>query len=132
MTQPALQSILMPNREAIFKPGTMCPVRTVDNPGMTISHKCVDVTIPPCGRLMVSGSTAVQIFSMGVPAMTKMEVAPVSAMAWDGWTVNVTSRGMADAALCCVGDTFDATTVTLSISLLLMGSKAYFVISFNL
>ncbi len=53
-------------------------------------------------------------------------------LGWDGCTVNVTSRGMADAALCCVGDTFDGTTVTSSILLLLMGSKAYFVISFNL
>ena len=59
---------------------------------------------------------------MGVPAITKMDVAPVSAMECDGGTVNVTLWGMAFVAIaCCV---FDAHTVTLSISLVLMGSNA--------
>ena len=35
----------------------------------------------PFGRFMVRGSVAGRMFVMGVPAITKIDVAPVSAMA---------------------------------------------------
>jgi hypothetical protein len=48
---------------------------------MMISHMCVELTISPLGRFMVSGSIAEWMLVMGVPVITKMDVAPVSAMA---------------------------------------------------
>jgi hypothetical protein len=72
---------------------------------------------------MVRGLVVVQILSMGVPAMTNIDKAPVSAMECESGTVNVTVCGIADAALWLLGDTFDATIVTLSIALRLLGSK---------
>ena len=131
-SQPALHSTLIPKRDAIAKPGTMCPVRTFGNPGMILSHTCVDFTMPPFGRLILRGAAVVRTLFMGVPAMTNMEVAPVSAMECDVGTVNSTALGMANAAFCCFGDKLDAATVISSIRLILMGSKAYCVISFIL
>ena len=48
---------------------------------MVMSHMCVECTISPLGRFMVRGSIALRMFFMGVPAITKIDVAPVSAMA---------------------------------------------------
>ena len=70
------------------------------------------------------------MLSIGVPAITKWEVAPVSAMACDGGTVNVTSRGRAAAATFARFDKLDATTVSSSIMLQLLGSEANVEISF--
>ena len=42
---------------------------------------CVEYTILLWGRLMVRGSSAGQMLDMGVPAITKMDVAPVLAIA---------------------------------------------------
>ena len=103
-SQPALHSTLIPRRDAIAKPGTMCPVRIFGNPGMIMSHMCIDFTMPPFGRLILRGAAVVHTLFMGVPTMTNMEVAPVSAMECDVGTVNFTVLGMADAAFCCFGD----------------------------
>jgi hypothetical protein len=77
---------------------------------------------------MDRGSIAGRMFFMGVPAIIKMEVAPVSAMECDCGT-NCPFL-FAEAAIVC--RVFDVITVTSSNSLYLMGSKAYFVISFIL
>ena len=121
-SHPALQSTRMPISDAMVKFGTMCPCRTFGSPGSTMSQMCVDRTTSPFGRLMERGSLAGRTFVMGVPAITKMEVAPVSAMVCDGGTNLSSFWGMAEAAISCW--VFDVTTVTLSISLVLMGYKA--------
>jgi hypothetical protein len=51
-------------------------------------------------------------------------------MACDGGTVNVASRGRAEAATSVRFDELDATTVSSSIVLNLLGSEAYVEISF--
>jgi hypothetical protein len=79
---PVLHSTQIPMREAIDRPGTMCPVRATGRLGMFILHVCVDVTVSPLGRLIVRGTTACFTFCIGMPSITKSEVAPVSAMAW--------------------------------------------------
>ena len=83
-SHPAMQRILIPSRDAIFISGTMCPTNGCGRPGMTMSHVCVDVIRLPSGRLMLIGWRAAQMLLAGAPAMTKIEVAPVSAMAWVG------------------------------------------------
>ena len=43
-----------------------------------MSHVCVHITfLPSDGRLIVIGSNVGRIFSMGVPSMTKIDVAPM-------------------------------------------------------
>ncbi len=44
---------------------------------------CVDVTLPPSGKLIVIGLSDLRIFLTGVPFITKIDVAPVSAIACD-------------------------------------------------
>ena len=83
MVHPALHNTLMPNSNAILIPGTMCPVNTVGRPGMVMSHVCVDITLLSSGRLIVIGLMVGFIFSMGVPSITKIDVAPVSMIACD-------------------------------------------------
>ena len=64
-------------------PGTMCPVNTVGKPGIVMSQMCVDVTLLPSGKLIVIGLLALRRFLMGVPFIMKIDVAPVSAIAFD-------------------------------------------------
>jgi hypothetical protein len=80
---PALHNTLMPNSNAILIPGTMCPINTVSRPSMVMSHICVDITLLPSGRLIVIGLMVGFIFSMGMSSITKIDVAPVSAIACD-------------------------------------------------
>jgi hypothetical protein len=61
--------------------GTICPVNTVKRPGIWMSHTCVDWICFLSGKLIVRGVTASHLFSTSAPAMMKMEVEPVSAMA---------------------------------------------------
>jgi hypothetical protein len=81
MVHPALHSTLIPNKDAIFIPGTICPVNTVGRPGILMSHVCVDNTFLSSGRLIVMGCAVSCTLSIGVPSITKIEVAPVSAIA---------------------------------------------------
>jgi len=67
--------------DAIFKSGMMCPVKVIGNPGMLMSHTCVDLIFLPSGRLTVSGFNANRLFSTSTPSITNMDVAPVSATA---------------------------------------------------
>ena len=79
----------MPMRDAIVIPGTMCPVNTVERPGILMSQMCVGVTLLPSGRLIVIGSLVRRRFLTGVPFIMNIEVAPVSAMACVGAIVIV-------------------------------------------
>ena len=63
--------------------GTMCPVNVVGSPGISMSHMCVDLICLPSGRLIVSGFIAGHLFFTSAPSMTKIDVAPVSAIASD-------------------------------------------------
>ena len=63
--------------------GTMCPVNVVGSPGISMSHMCVDLICLPSGRLIVSGFIAGRLFFTSAPSMTKIDVAPVSAIASD-------------------------------------------------
>ncbi len=79
---PALHRGRIPMSDATFNDGTICPVSIVGRPGILMSQPCVDTTFLPSGKLMVSGSVAMRLLSTSAPSMMKMEVAPVSAMAW--------------------------------------------------
>ncbi len=57
------------------------PVKITGNPGIFMSHTCVDLIFLPSGRLTVSGFVANLLFSTSTPSITKMDVAPVSATA---------------------------------------------------
>ena len=46
-----------------------------------MSHMCVDLICLPSGRLIVSGFNAGRLFFTSAPSMTKIDVAPVSAIA---------------------------------------------------
>ncbi len=79
----ALHNTLIPNSDAILILGTMSPINTVGRPGMVMLHVCVDLTLLPSGRLIVIRLMVGFIFSMGMPSITKIDVAPVSAIACD-------------------------------------------------
>ncbi len=80
---PALHSTLIPIKDAMDSLGTTCPTKTVGSLGMVMSHVCVDLTLLPSGKCVVSGWIAGRRFWMGVPSITKIEVAPVSAITCD-------------------------------------------------
>ena len=122
----------MPTSEAIDKPGTICPVRIIRRPGMLMSLMCVECTISPLGRLMVRGSSAGRVLDMGVPAITKMDVAPMLAMACVSENASTLSTPFWRAeAMSLVRDLFDVITVAslLLFPLILLGSKALVKIS---
>jgi len=48
-----------------------------------MSQMCVDVTLLPSGKLIVIGLLALRRFLTGVPFIMKINVAPVSAIAFD-------------------------------------------------
>jgi hypothetical protein len=81
--QPALQSGRMPINDATARCRTMCPVKLVGRPGIFISHSCVECTLLPSGKRIVNGCKATLLFLTSTPSITKMDVAPVSAIAWD-------------------------------------------------
>ena len=80
---PASHNTLIPISDATVRLGTMWPVSTVGRPGIVMSHSCVDFTFVPSGRLMVSGCCATRLLFTGALSMTKIAVAPVSAIACD-------------------------------------------------
>jgi hypothetical protein len=82
MEHPASHSTQMPINDAIVNLGTMRPVEIVGRPGIVMSHMCVDFTLLPLGKLIVSGCDEGHKLLTGVPSMINMEVAPVSAIAW--------------------------------------------------
>ena len=62
----------------------MCPVSVTGNPGILMSHACVNLTFLLSGRLTVRDFVATRPLATSTPSITKMDVAPVSAMAWFG------------------------------------------------
>ena len=73
----ALHSTRTRIKDAIDRLGTMFPVSISGSPGIVMSPQWVDLILVPLGRLMVSGLVAIRLFSIGVPSMIKMAVAPV-------------------------------------------------------
>ncbi len=79
---PASHSTRMPINDAIVNLGTMCPVKITGRPGIVMLHMCVDFTLLPSGKLIVNGCDKGHKLLTGVLSMIKMDVAPVSAIAW--------------------------------------------------
>jgi hypothetical protein len=101
-----------------------------------MSHRCVDLTWLPSGKLIVNCFIAGQMFLTGVPSIMNMDLAPVSAIACDVaivialryWGVGVPNRYCAVATndghearcaciTCCehaVGEQYDVVIVTAS------------------
>jgi hypothetical protein len=133
--QPALHRTRMSMREAMDNPRTICPARIIGSPGITMLHRCIERTMSPFGRLMDRGSVDGQMLLMGMPAiknMENMEVAPVLAMecVFENAIALDRPRRSADAILCSL-DLFDVMAVaSLSVLLIVLGSKAYDEISF--
>ena len=94
-----------------------------------MSQTCVDNTFLLSGKLVVSGFSAIRLLSISTPSMMKMEVAPVSAMAWvvvivialrycgmglpNNMCAIMAIVGRACLVTCQGAETLDATTVTL-------------------
>ncbi len=78
---PTLHRGWIPMSEAVFSAGMMCPVSVVGNPGIVMSHTCVDFTFLPSGRFTVRGFDATRLLTTSTPSITKMDVASVSATA---------------------------------------------------
>ena len=72
----------MPMSNAMLREGTMCPKRIVGKPGICMSHTCVYLICFPSGKLIVRGDIAGHLLSTSAPSIIKMEVAPMSAIAW--------------------------------------------------
>ncbi len=79
---PALHRGRIPISNATFNDGTICPVIIDGRPGILMSQTCVDNTLLPSDKLIVSRFSAICLLSMSTPSMMKMEVVPVLAMAW--------------------------------------------------
>jgi hypothetical protein len=75
---PASVNTRIPNSVAIDKSGIMCPVRTKRRPLMCMSHMCVDMT---CHPFTLSGRVVRRLLITLAPSMTKIWLAPESAMA---------------------------------------------------
>ena len=104
------------------------PFKRSWKPGdILMSHTCVDFTCLPSGRFTVNGFFAGRLFLVPTPSMTKIDVAPVSAIASSVATVSkfkyygigLPCTSLAAAAIdvtCLVGclfiDLFDVITVT--------------------
>ena len=77
---PAAVKTRMPNREANNNSGMICPVRVMGRPLMCMSHMCVVVTTRPSVSATRRGHVVFCLLTTGVPSMTKIWVAPESAM----------------------------------------------------
>ncbi len=126
---PASVSTRIPKREAIDNSGTMCPTRVVGRSGIMMSHMGVDITRRPSANATLSGHVVFCLLWTGVPSMTKIWVAPESAIASFNAIIIVTYAHFD----CCLGaneenadsrlvvdpfDTFDVTTVMSSSSMM--------------
>ncbi len=78
---PASVSTRIPKREAMDNSGTMCPTRVVGRPGITMSHICMDSTRLPSANTTLRGHLVFPLLRTGVPSITKIWVAPESAIA---------------------------------------------------
>ncbi len=111
----------------------MCPMSVMGNPEICMSHTCIDLIFLPSGRLRVRGFVANHLFSTSTPSITKMDVAPLSAMArfvamvmalrycGFGLLYKVLANAANNVGCCCVFwqllvAEFDMTTITSSSS----------------
>ncbi len=78
---PASVSTRNLKREAMDDSGRMCPTRVVGRPGITMSHICVDSTRQPSANATLRGHVVFCLLRSGVPSITKIWVAPKSAIA---------------------------------------------------
>ncbi len=60
----------------------MCPKSIVGKPGIWISHTCVDLICFPSSKFIIRGNVAGRLLSTSAPSIIKMEVAPMSVIAW--------------------------------------------------
>jgi hypothetical protein len=60
----------------------MWPVKTMGNPEMVMLQTCEDIICHPLGMLIFNDFAAGHLLTTSLPSMMKMEVAPVSAIAW--------------------------------------------------
>ncbi len=81
-----------------------------------MSHTCVDRTCVPSAKLMVRGEDAILLLATSVPSIIKMEVAPVSAIAWFGANVILLLTFDIVLIVCACLDVFDTTTVASSLA----------------
>ncbi len=100
------------------------PVKITGNPGIFMSHTCVDLIFLPSERLTVSGFFANLLFSTSTPSITKMDVALVSATA-RFIAIVIALRYCNDVGCDCsfwllLVAKFDVTVVTLSSSMVLI------------
>ncbi len=85
---PASMSTRIPKREAMDNSGTMFPTRVVARPGITMSHICVDSTRQPSANATLRGHVVFCLLRTSVPSITKIWVAPESAIASFGAILN--------------------------------------------
>jgi hypothetical protein len=133
---PASVRIRIQNREAMDNSGTMCPTRIVGRPGSTMSHICVHITWQPSANATLRGQVVFRLLRTGVPSITKICIAPESAIASLGAMVNTACRldcivgALAENTVWYVMDvpseTLDVTTV-MSSSLMVMSLMGVYV-----
>ncbi len=127
---PALHMILMPIKNAIVTPGTICPVNIVGRPDMVMSQMWVGTTLLPPGKVMVIGWSTICKFLWGVPFIMKIEANPVPAMA----CIAAIVIAFAHSKHCNSVEQFDAITVALLSSIdssAAKGSKRLFSMGYN-
>ena len=95
----------------------MCLYNTYGNPGISRLHTCVDFTIVPSGKLILSGFVAGRTFFISLSFMTIIDVAPVLATACVMGIVGLLGCVLREHILRCRVDTLEATTVVLASSL---------------
>ena len=78
---PAAVRTRIPNKEVIDNSGTIWPTSFVGSPGIIMSHICVDITRRPSANATFSGHVVSRLLWTGMPSMTKIWVAPESAIA---------------------------------------------------
>ncbi len=69
-------------RDAIVSDGRICPVNTVERTGIVTSHTCVDRIFLLSGKFIVRGDKMIRLLCPSATSIMKVEVAPVSAIAW--------------------------------------------------
>jgi hypothetical protein len=137
---PASHSTLIPIKDAMDSLGTTCPTKTVGSPRMVMLHVCIHLTLLPSGKFMVSGWIAGRRFWTGVPSITKIEVAPISAIACNVAIVialrycgkGVSNRCHAAAARFCLTTFFakvvgDELAVQFEVTIVLSSSTTFIV-----
>jgi hypothetical protein len=125
---PASARTQIPKREAIKRSGMMWPVRTVGSPLILMSHMCVDKTILLLANTSFRGCIVLRLLTTVVLSITKIWVAPESAMAsvvfrWNAvqamlflpiWLI---AHNLYDFGSQILDETFKVMTVALSSSL---------------